>query len=202
MATIRAEEAHGETQAGAVLGTYAYMPPEQASGTVERIDRRSDVFGLGAILCNVLTGQPPYTGEPDAVREQAEIGRTGDALRRLDTCGADAELIALAKRCLAVPPEDRPAGGAAVAETMATYFTAVQERLRTAEIARAQAETEAVAEKRQARAERRRRRATLLMAASLLLLVSGAAAFGLWYQNQRANAPARSRRVAPTRNAT
>lgn len=36
------------------------MAPEQARGDVKRLDARTDVFGLGAILCEILTGQPPY----------------------------------------------------------------------------------------------------------------------------------------------
>src|SRR5262245_58872976 len=55
------------TRAGTVLGTPAYMPPEQARGQVEHLDERCDVFGLGAILCEILTGQPPYTGSREQV---------------------------------------------------------------------------------------------------------------------------------------
>src|SRR5262249_45624689 len=55
----------GHTQPGHVLGTPAYMAPEQAAGQVDRLDARCDVFGLGAILCEILTGQPPYTGAAD-----------------------------------------------------------------------------------------------------------------------------------------
>ena len=47
---------------GEVFGTLPYMPPEQARGEADRVDRRSDVFALGAILCQILTGQPPYFG--------------------------------------------------------------------------------------------------------------------------------------------
>ena len=49
------------TQAGSVLGTPAFMPPEQAGGEIDKIDERADVFGLGAMLCVILTGQPPYS---------------------------------------------------------------------------------------------------------------------------------------------
>src|SRR5262245_58246276 len=61
-----------ETREGDVLGTPAYMPPEQALGEIDRVDRRSDVFSLGAILCEILTGEPPYRGaDAQAILRQA-----------------------------------------------------------------------------------------------------------------------------------
>ncbi len=48
------------TQHGTVLGTPVYMAPEQARGEVEKIDARSDIYSLGAILYHLLAGQPPY----------------------------------------------------------------------------------------------------------------------------------------------
>src|SRR5262249_29215699 len=91
----------GQETPGA-LGTYAYMAPEQARGRVRLQDERADVFSLGALLCEVLTGRPPYTGQTfTQLREQAEDVSLGPAYERLDGCGASAELVALAKRCLA-----------------------------------------------------------------------------------------------------
>src|SRR5262249_36389764 len=62
VSVIHTARGGADTQAGSVLGTYAYMPPEQALGEVGRLDRRADVFALGALLCEVLTGRPPYGG--------------------------------------------------------------------------------------------------------------------------------------------
>jgi serine/threonine-protein kinase len=47
---------------GAIMGTPGFMPPEQARGQLEEVDRQSDVFSLGASLYAVLCGQPPYSG--------------------------------------------------------------------------------------------------------------------------------------------
>src|SRR5215470_8535510 len=93
---------------GQVVGTAAYMPVEQARGWSDRQGPASDVFGLGGILCVLLTGCPPYAArDPREALARAAVGDLGDALARLDSSGADPALIRLARACLAVDPEDR-----------------------------------------------------------------------------------------------
>src|SRR5262249_20882563 len=72
------------TRAGQVMGTPAYMPPEQARGQIDQTDERADVFALGGILCTVLTGKPPYTGASGReVWQKAAAAELDDALARL-----------------------------------------------------------------------------------------------------------------------
>jgi tetratricopeptide (TPR) repeat protein len=176
IATVRTAEDELATQDGAVLGTPAYMAPEQARGEIERLDERADVFGLGAILCVVLTGQPPFTNLSALdLLVQTAVGELTDAYRRLDACGADEELSTLAKRCLAPLVEERPRDAGEVAAAVAAYQAQVQERLRQAEVERARAQE-----------ERKRRRLRLALAGVVLLLVAGVAAAGWWYQQQQA----------------
>jgi serine/threonine-protein kinase len=180
IATARSTLELDQSQAGSVLGTPAYMAPEQALGELDTVDERSDVFSLGSILCEILTGQAAFTG-----RSKGEIMRkagrcdVADAFARLDACGAHPELIALGRSCLAPEREDRPRDSGAIAARLTAHLAGVQERLRAAELAHAaesaralEAErTTALAEAR-ARAERRARRMTTALAASLLALTT------------------------------
>jgi serine/threonine-protein kinase len=126
------------TSPGTILGTYAYMPPEQARGEIEALDERADVFALGAILCKILTGAPPFSGA--ALSEQARRDDLTAALARLATCGAEGELIALATRCLEDRRDDRPREARELADGLAAYREGVERRLREAEQARREAE--------------------------------------------------------------
>ena len=106
------------SRAGSVMGTPSYMAPEQARGEIDRLDERCDVFALGSILCDVLTGEPAFIGRSSGeIQRKASRGELKDALDRLDGSGSDAELIALAKDCLASELEDRPRHAGEVAAT-------------------------------------------------------------------------------------
>jgi tetratricopeptide (TPR) repeat protein len=168
------------TRTGSVLGTLAFMPPEQARGEVRTLGRSADVFALGGILCHILTGQPPYTGTFDEVWSQATGGRVEAAFARLDTCGADPELIALAKRCLSPAAADRPADGAAVADAVGAYRAGVEERLHAAE-------REAAAAAARLAEGRKRRRWQAALAAAVGLLAVGGGAFAWWQDRQAAD---------------
>ena len=167
------------TRAGQAMGTPAYMPPEQARGDRDQIGPPADVFALGGILCAVLTGSPPYVGSAAGeVLRKAAGGAVDDAFARLDTSGADPELVALGKRCLAPNVTDRPANAGEVARVVAVLRAATAERARQAELDRVKAEERA--------AEERKRRRVVMAAAVTVAAVLLAGAGGSAWQAVRA----------------
>jgi serine/threonine-protein kinase len=157
------------------------MAPEQARGEIDQLDERCNVFGLGSILCVILTGLPPYwSGSRGEVQARAARGDLGDALARLEACGADEELVRLARQCLAAEKAGRPRRAAEVAQALGAYLAGVQERLREAEQERALAE---------ARARTRRLARWLLLglgAALLVVVLEGGSVAWLGLQSYRA----------------
>jgi tetratricopeptide (TPR) repeat protein len=149
------------------------MSREQANGRIEEVDRRSDVFGLGGMLCAILTGKPPYVGStPEDVIRQAREADLAGAHAELEGCGADAELIALARACLSAEPNDRPEDASVVEKRLTDYLASVEERLLQAERDRAAAEARAK--------EARRRMLWVAASAGLFLLLLLLAAFFAW----------------------
>jgi serine/threonine-protein kinase len=97
---------HEPTIQGQAIGTPAYMPPEQAEGRLDRIDARSDVYGLGAILYDILTGEPPFTGDDTAEVLRRVVHEEPPRPRQRDP-EAPAALEAICLKALAKRPEDR-----------------------------------------------------------------------------------------------
>jgi hypothetical protein len=162
---------------GKAMGTWPYMSPEQANGRIEEMDRRCDVFGLGGILCAILTGEPPYVGPtPEHVKRQARQADQADVHARLERCGADAELIALARVCLSAEPKARPEDASVVEKRLTDYLASVEKRLRQAERDRAAAEARAK--------ESRRRMLWVAASAGLFLLLVLLAAFFTWRDHE------------------
>jgi len=107
------------TATGEILGTPAYMPPEQARG--ETVSERADVYSLGAILYEALTGRPPFVADSMAALLQKVLNEEPTSPRLLNAkVHVDLETIAL--RCLAREPERRYASAGLVADELARFL--------------------------------------------------------------------------------
>ena len=104
------------TQAGALLGTPAYMSPEQARGEVDKIGPVSDVYSLGAILFEMLTGRQPFRGETIAETIQKIENDPIPAMP-----GVPSGLAAICRRVLAKNPADRIPSMDAFNEELAAF---------------------------------------------------------------------------------
>ncbi len=173
---------------GLVLGTPSYMAPEQARGETDRLDERCDVFALGSILCEILTGKPAFSGRNSGeIHLKATQADLTEALERLDACGADDELIALARACLAAELEERPRDAGAVAARGFAYVGSLERRMRQAELERAAESARAEEAGHRVLVERQRRRYQLALAASVLVLsVLGGLSLTYWAQQRQA----------------
>lgn len=109
-----------ETAYGQALGTPSYMPPEQARGLLDSVDEHSDIYSLGAILYELITGSAPYTGKsahdvlckvledhPDPIKKRVP--------------NAPPELIAICERAMQRDPSKRYASAKEIAEEIGRF---------------------------------------------------------------------------------
>ncbi|MDI3287802.1 serine/threonine-protein kinase [Polyangium sp. 15x6] len=114
-------EDEGQTQSGAVVGTLAFMPPEQARGDVRALDRRSDVYSLGATLYDVIAGRPPFVADSQ-LRLLLMVGYDDPPPLGKVKAGVPEELETIVMKCLERDPARRYESARALAEDLQRYF--------------------------------------------------------------------------------
>lgn len=116
----RLDSDSGQTQAGAVMGTPSYMAPEQAAGRANEAGPAADVYALGAILYECLTGHPPFRGA--SVVETLDQVRTREPVppSRVQA-GVPLDLETVCLKCLRKEPEGRYASAAELADDLDRY---------------------------------------------------------------------------------
>jgi serine/threonine protein kinase len=125
----RLDAEQGQTQTGDVLGTPYYMAPEQALGRTRHVGPATDVYALGAVLYEMLTGRPPFVGS--SVLETLEQVREHDPVppsQLQPAVPADLEVMCL--KCLHKSPADRYGGADELAADLRAYLDGAPIRAR------------------------------------------------------------------------
>jgi len=119
--TIRSDRGGAElTVDGAILGTPAYMPPEQAKGQLDAMGRHSDVYSVGAILYHLLAGHPPYLDEGSAPAAMVFSRVLTGPPARLEN--APPELAAICEKAMARDANDRYADTGELADDLRAFL--------------------------------------------------------------------------------
>jgi serine/threonine protein kinase len=117
---LAGEGSRDETVAGQVLGTPAYMSPEQAEGRLDLLDAQTDVYGPGAVLYEVLAGRPPFGDDTTAVLRR--VVHDAPAPPRTMVTGVPRALEAVCLKALAKRPAERYSSAKEVAEDVKRYL--------------------------------------------------------------------------------
>ncbi len=114
-------ESQGLTAADQLVGTPAYMPPEQARGDAKQVDRRSDVYGLGATLFKLLTGHAPFEADTVPALLDMVVREEARSLHSLAPWIPE-DLNTIVVKCLEKSPAARYASARALAEDLGRFL--------------------------------------------------------------------------------
>lgn len=129
------------TRDGVVLGTPAYMPPEQALALNELVGPAADVYAMGAMLYALLAGRAPYRDEEASAKEVLDAVRAGPPTRvALLNPSAPPGLVSICERAMMRDPSERYPSMLDMARALRDYLESEQQAAREAERARADAE--------------------------------------------------------------
>ncbi len=164
------EGAGGLTETGAVMGSPSYMPPEQARGELGQLGPASDVYALGAMLYEMLTGVPPFVGESTAEILHRLTSEEVRPPRQLDP-EIPMDLQTICMKCLEKEPELRYASARALAEDLGRFLEGEPVLARPAGLARRLTSWAG------------RHPWAICALVSLVLIGALGLAYGLWVQN-------------------
>lgn len=114
-------DGQGMTESGTVMGTAAFMSPEQARGNAKSLDRRSDVYSLGATLFDLIAGRPPFIADSMADTLLKVMLEEPPALRQLVPSVPDT-LDVIVGKCLNKELSQRYTSAAALAEDLSRFL--------------------------------------------------------------------------------
>jgi len=122
------------TQSGAILGTPAWMSPEQAAGQTDSIDVATDIYSLGAVLFAMLTGRPPFQAATPLDTVRMVIEQDPPAIRMLNRV-VDSDLEMVVMKCLQKPQDLRYSSASALAADMRAWLNSEPVSARSSTIA-------------------------------------------------------------------